>query len=383
MRLLTQEIYVTSNESPASPPLWSPDGSRLYFAFIRGAFRQLGVVTLEGTLRQLTNAPRNVLQFALSSDGRRLVWAAQDACGRESIRIADADGAGERVLVNLTPQIDDFEFGSVEEVRWSSRDGLQIAGIQVLPAGPTPTGGHPLLVCLHGGAAGGIGPSGPGTLLQASPLEWHLWAAQGFAVFVPDYRGSGAFGWQPVQQARDRKELFDRDSEDILSGVEALIARGVAGPGRMVLFGHSYGAVLVQWILGHTDRFRAAIAHEGFSDWHLWYAHASHEDYAWMFHGKPWETPEIWAHNSPLTYAPHIRTPLLFIHGEHGIPVLFSRIMQDILHAQGVETRLLYYRGEGHSVQQRNRASLWNQVADRIKIHLDNPSDLEGDDQAR
>jgi dipeptidyl aminopeptidase/acylaminoacyl peptidase len=147
----------------------------------------------------------------------------------------------------------------VEVFRWA-HDGVPLEG---LLARPPAAGPHPLLVFVHGGPV-----SGPacGEHPDLSP-----WVAAGFAVFVPDFRGSGIGGREPMREAFRRRGLPGRDPEadDVLTGVTALTGRGVADPRALTVLGHSYGGYLVGRIIARDHRFRAATCIETVADLRL------------------------------------------------------------------------------------------------------------------
>jgi dipeptidyl aminopeptidase/acylaminoacyl peptidase len=238
-------------------PIWSPDGSRIYYIAHAGAFSQIFAVSPDGgDAGSLTASAAMHRNVAVSPDGNLLAWFEEAADGRARAVYARADGSDPRTVANLTPQYDRLELGEAKEVRWKSRDGLEIAGILVLPPGAPPGKPLPLVVELHGGPVGGL--SVTGQLICIGPLERQIWAAKGYAVFAPDYRTSGVYGWDQILAGRKNQDFMDRDFDDITSGVDDLVRSGIADPDRMVVGGHSYGGVQTEWIITHSHAFKAA-----------------------------------------------------------------------------------------------------------------------------
>lgn len=367
IRQLTRDIFVNPGVR------WSPDGTRVYFLRKAGAFSQISFVTPSGEVKQLTRAARNPSAISPSPDGRYVAWTTQDAQGKADIRVARSDGQDERVLFDLTPEVKTFALGQAEEVRWKSRDGLEIAGLLIRPVGYEPGRKYPLLVDLHGGPVGGVYLRG--SILMSSPLEWHLWAARGFAVFFPDYRSSAIYGWDQVLTAREKQDANDRDFDDIMSGVDHVIKTGIVDTGRMALIGHSYGAVLTNWIIPRTNRFKVAVSYEGVAEMYLAYGVGTrvggNSIAEWLFKGKPWDVPENYRRNSMVEDVKSIKTPTLFISGDKSIPLYHNEFLYTALKKQGVDARMLVYKDESHVIQRpENQRDLLMRVLDWVESHL-------------
>ncbi len=348
VRRLTADIFVSS------APAWAPDGSSIYFRAKLGAFTQLLAVSLQGQVRQLTNGPRSVSSAAVAPDGRQVTWTTRDALGSSELRISRLDGAEERILEDFSPGLAKFELGEAGEIRWKSRDGLEIAGFLIRPPDFRPGRRYPLLVDLHGGPVGGASLNG--SLLLTSTLEWHMWAARGFLVLAADYRSSGVYGWDRIVEARDRQDANHRDLDDIMSGVDHLIAQGMVDPDRLAVLGHSYGGYMTNWLITQTPRFKAAVSYEGYADnfyaYGTGYTTGGNRVQEWLFKGKPWEVPENYRRSSPSEFVVRIQTPTLFVSGaEGGLPLFHNEFMYTALRQQGIPTRLLVYMDEGHVVR--------------------------------
>jgi len=193
------------------------------------------------------------------------------------------------------------------ERRWMS-DGREIQG-WLLPAGE---GRPPLALEIHGG---------PHTLYGWAPtLEWQILAGAGVSVLAANPRGSEGYG-----EAFNRANLGDWGDgpmADLITGVDQAIADGVADPDRLGVTGGSYGGYLTNWIVGRTDRFRAALTCRSVADMRMLFltGDISNGEWAWTEFGRrPWEDPAYFDSISPITLAPSIRTPLLIQHSERDI----------------------------------------------------------------
>lgn len=359
IRTLTRELFVDS------VPVWSPDSRTLYFIVKKGGFDQIFSVDLAGHSRPLTDGPASCGAPAVSSDGRQLAWVARDLLGHTELRVAGSDGSGARTLVDLAPEVSGLRLSPGREVRWKSRDGLEIAGYLIPPLDPAPGGKPPLLVDLHGGPVGGLGLGG--SILGVSPLEWQMWAARGYLVFVPDYRSSGVYGWKEITGARERQDANEKDFDDILSGVDHVIATENADPDRLALLGHSYGALMTNWIVTHSHRFRVAVSYEGAGVMQLDYGtgHSSggNDAFEWFFKGKPWEAPENYRKQSSSEFVKGVTTPTMFISGAYGKDLFDNEYFYTAWKKQGIDTEFLVYGNEGHSIfQPANQRDLLERV---------------------
>ncbi len=373
IRQWSRNIFVSGS------PLWAPDGGRIYFGCKEGAYPRICAVTRSGVVTRLTGPDRGVGNYAISPDGKTLIFTFDDVNGNVGVATIPADGGRERVLMDLTPPlVRESIRADASTFAWKSPDGLTFHGFVVKPAGFVAGKKYPLLVDLHGGPVGGVRLSG--SIVLKTPLEWHMWAARGFVVFAADYRTGEISGWDALLAARERQDYNERDMDDILSGVDALAAQGFIDTGRLALVGHSNGAYLTNWLITHTHRFRVAVSYEGLADQYIAYGAGmrvgGNAFSEWMFKGKPWEVPNNYRANSPAEFVKGVTTPTLFIANDHGggsgmVNMFHHEFMYSALRKQGVDTQMLVYRGEGHVVQNReNVADLLQRVIAWIDGHL-------------
>lgn len=335
-------------------PEWGSSDQSIFFTGQRGALTQVFSVSATGdrTRRQITRGPRSVANFSLSPNGRFLAWTARDYYGRVEVRTSNIDGSGERVLLNLTPEVDAMALSDVREIHWRSRDGLEITGILIYPLGYRAGTRYPLLVDLHGGPLGGLGIGG--RVMPSSPLEWQMWAAKGYAVLQGDYRASALYGFEHVLAARGRQAVPNRDLDDVMSGVDHLIAMGIADSSRLAILGHSAGGYLTNWILTHSHRFKAGVSYEGYADDYLGYGTGArvggNASSAWTMLGKPWEVRDNYRASSPSEFVKGVTTPTLFVSGSTGIALFHNEFLYTAWKQQGVPTEFVVYGGEGHVI---------------------------------
>jgi dipeptidyl aminopeptidase/acylaminoacyl peptidase len=334
-------------------------------------------LSLDGSERDIGGIPGHA---AISPDATKLAWLEKDLYGNSSLSIASSRRAGStwavgdrRVVWHAPSKLARYARGVRRFVECQSTDGVRPAAILVLPLGYAPGNRYPLLVDVHGGPRGGLDsvpdPYVPGSVLVRSTLEHDLWAAKGYAVLIPDYRASGLYGFDKI--ARDGSD-FERDFEDIMCQVQAVIDQGIADAGRMAVIGNSHGAKQVTWIVTHTDRFKAAIAKEGSGSVNYSVAWGSrgqmHQQITWML-GAPYEHPEKYRRISVMDSVGGVSTPTMFV--EHRgarragdlYPWMFAAWQ-----AQGVRAQLRLYEEERHSLR---RPADWRDVLDASIAWID------------
>jgi dipeptidyl aminopeptidase/acylaminoacyl peptidase len=344
------EIKCLANDYVIRSVCWHPDNRTLYCLGNRGNTTQiLRLDTITGKVQPLTDAPGIHRDLRLSADGKWLVCTYSTPSTLAEVYLLSTDGHERRQLTHVSDRLNPFRLAETELVRWKAPDGLQIEGVLVKPLNYEPGHRYPAIVDLHGGPEGGV-------WLGFHP-EWHWLAAHGYLVFAPDYRASQLYRW--CTPPADGPESY----RDLMAGVDWLVAQGYADPDRLGVRGFSAGAWLTTWTVGHTHRFKAAIV-EGVRchaeiDYGIGWGPGGNAILAGTLGGRPWEVPDVYRRNSPLTYIPHARTPSLILQGERDM-LVEAEMLYTWLHQAGVEVEFVKYLGEGHTIQKReHRADCW------------------------
>lgn len=356
--------------------VWSADSKKIFLtSHGGGSFRRIFSLSTDGDVQLLSPGLRLNQNLAVSPNKRLLAWGTEDQAGRMEIRVAGETGATEKMLLDLTPpERENFLTGETEEVNWKSYDGTINTGILIKPIGYQPGKRYPLLVDVHGGAKPGVDLTGP--VIHNSPLERHFWAARGFMILAPDYRTSGNLGWESVTRFISNRDVFERVQEDIISGVEYLIKRGLVDENRLAVAGISHGGHVTNWIITRSDIFHAAVSYEGQADFYLAYGAGKsiggNTFWEGILGGKPWETPENWRRNSATVFdGKKLKTPTLFVNGTTGVDHFHNQFLYTALQQQGIDTQLLIYGDEGHGIRKpENLRDLQLRVIDWIEEHL-------------
>lgn len=287
-----------------------------------------------------------------SRTGEVIAVQATVDCEPKDVYAGSLDGALRR-LSDTQPALRRVRWGTQERISYRAADGLALDGLLVLPAGRTRQDGpFPLVTLVHGGPYWRFTDS----LGIADPPSSQWLAASGYAVFLPNPRGSLGRGHALAASVAGAVGLAEWT--DILSGIDVLIAEGVADPDRLGIGGWSHGGFMAAWAVGQTDRFKAAFMGAGICDWGLQAAVGELGAQESELSGSSgWDGVGPLQHDrlSPISYAERIKTPVLILHGEEdtNVPLGQSIYFQRALRRFGVEHELVVYPREGHGMVER------------------------------
>jgi dipeptidyl aminopeptidase/acylaminoacyl peptidase len=348
--------------------LWRPDSRALYFVpneatgrggehmFEQPVFR----VDLEGSGKSEIVTEGKVVAFSasLSRDGKRLAFRSVGPRDAGDVVVMDLESGEVKTLTDVNPEIRELDLGALEAVSWKSFDGMEVWGLLLTPPayrtgarapGPVPV---PLVVYVHGGPIGGftygLFPQFMHRPGQVEPYPVEAMASAGIAVLMPMPRGGSGYGLAGFRQIL--RSWGEGDYKDIMAGVDALIARGVADPDRLGVMGASYGGYMTDWIVTQTDRFKAASTGASICDIADVYYLSDAGDFTEEYFGLPWEERDLYAAHSPITYAARVTTPLLIQHGEEDrrVPVTQAKKFYKALQKLGKTVELEIYPRGGH-----------------------------------
>lgn len=248
-----------------------------------------------------------------------------------------------------------IELGSVREMTFAGAGGDEVQMFVVLPPGAAAGGGKPvpLVHLVHGGP---IGTFGDGWLPRWNAQAF---AARGYAVAMVNFHGSSSFG-QPFLESILGAPA-DKPFDDVMKATDLLVAKGLADPARMAAAGGSYGGYLVDWIEGHTDRFRCLVSHAGVYSLTGQWASDATEGRQHSYGGYPWNALAKHDAQSPNRFAASFATPMLVVHGErdYRVPATQGLELYGVLAAKGVPARLVLYPDENHWVLKGRNSLHW------------------------
>jgi dipeptidyl aminopeptidase/acylaminoacyl peptidase len=328
--------------------VWADDSRSLYAHVFEKTASRMYRLAVDGSAATPLPFDGRIVRSGLSHDRARrlLAFNAVTPTVPANITTLDLASGAVKAVTDLNPQVAQWSLGTAEIVRWKSPEGAELEGVLTVTPAAKPGVAPPLMVMPHGG---------PDSVTSDDFSPWVLYfAANGFSVFRPNYRGGLGYGRELY--AANRGRLGAIEMMDIESGVDALIRAGKADPKRLVYGGWSWGGYLTTWTIGHTNRYRAAVVGAGVTDTVLQYATSdiNHGHAAeWEFNGNPWLQPENYARSNPLLSLAKIRTPTLIIHGEadERVPLPNAMVLYRALKDVGTPVRFLTYPDEPHGFQ--------------------------------
>jgi dipeptidyl aminopeptidase/acylaminoacyl peptidase len=235
--------------------------------------------------------------------------------------------------------------GESRKVEWIDDEGRRLEGVLTVPPAAVAEPPYKLVLFPHGG------PHSRSSL--GFNFTAQIFAAHGYAVFEPNFRGSAGYGRKFLDA--DRHDFGGGDMRDIQSGIESLIAQGLVDRKRQFVYGVSYGGYMTCWLVGHTGQFRAAVAQNAVTDLNVMWGLSDIQSWTeWEFGGKPWEVAEAMRTHSPLAYVEKVATPTLILHSrdDRRCPIAMGRMFYQALVARGVPTEMVVYPDEGHGIRQ-------------------------------
>jgi dipeptidyl aminopeptidase/acylaminoacyl peptidase len=334
----------------AGAPQWTADSRRILFTSGRRAFNEIFAFDVAaGTYAQLTT--RRTLQIGSRSRDGQVYAVTQDSpMAPTEIFVTDAGFASFKAVTSTNPQAAAFALGESEVITWKGSDGLEIEGVLLKPVGYQAGRRYPLLTVAHGGPSGAFVNN-----YRVGGLEGgQLWAGDGWAVFYPNPRGSTNYGEKFLRA--NLNDWGGGDFRDIMTGIDALVARGVADPERLAHIGWSYGGYMTAWMITQTPRFKAAMVGAGLTNmWSMYGTNDIPNVLITYFGGIPdAKTLPLYNHRSAMTHVDKVTTPTLILHGSNdervpiGQPMELFRALKD----RGRTVELVFYPREGHGISE-------------------------------
>src|SRR5687768_6569004 len=330
---------------------WSKDGRTIYFnEGIRATNQVLALDVEANTVRQLTDVKAALSVNRDPDSGVLLLNYADGKTPQTLFTLAALDRIGDRSawrqLTDVNPEVRGFALGEQEEVTWRSKDGKMVGGVLVKPVGYQPGRRYPLIVAIHGG------PASADVLSFNGGYGSQVYAGAGYAVLRPNYRGSTNYG--EAHKTGIVGNYFPPGFDDIMSGVDHLIAQRIADGERMGALGWSAGGHWSNWILTHTDRFKAISSGAGTSNWISMYAQSDVQRNRQFYLGDnlPYDDFEAYWNQSPLKYIRNAKTPTMIhvVEGDPRVPSPQSVELHMALKKIGVPTELFMYPGDSHGI---------------------------------
>jgi dipeptidyl aminopeptidase/acylaminoacyl peptidase len=327
---------------------WTADSKHLLAQSMAGTRQALLTIdSTTGAIRKLADFIGSQWDWSFSTNGQTIVYAGQTSESPSDIWVWNKD-AQPLKITDFNPQTKSWRLGKVREVEWkNSKDGLTRRGVLITPPGYKAGNLYPTIVNTHPGDT---------PWWAGFHSKWWAWgqllASNGYVVFLPNTRGVSGEGWRLHAAIGHWGGMA---FQDLLDGVDYLVEQKIADPNRLGIGGWSNGGFMTEYAITRTTRFKAAVAQAGHSDMFSLYGTSDlHAAMRLSNPASPYYNRKSYDDDSPITLIRNCRTPTLLIHGvnDRGVPVgqayEFYRGLKDV----GVETEMVVYPREGHSIQE-------------------------------
>lgn len=332
--------------------LFSPDGSQIFFlACDRGSAHIFSVPVGGGEVEQVTSGKRHVQGLSPRFACGRLAFTSASLLHPANVYLLE-DGAETRLTDWNSDWLSEIELSEPEEFWFKGADDWDVHGWIMKPYGFAAGQKYPLIMQIHGG---------PHTQYGFSFFhEYQMLAGLGYGIVFTNPRGSHGYGQKFVDAVRG--DYGGNDYADLMAGVEHVAALDWVDEERIGVTGGSYGGFMTNWMVGHTQRFKAAVTQRCISNWMSFYGVSDIGYYFTEYEvgGNPWDNVDMMLKHSPITYVKNMKTPLLIIHSEQDMrcPIEQAEQLYVYLKQLGVKTRLVRFNGANHDLSRNGKPAL-------------------------
>jgi acylaminoacyl-peptidase len=336
-------------------PIWRKDGGGLFVKYDDHGDTKVGFVDLNGNIRELAHhlggttlgRPYSSGSFSAAPDGR-IAFTLTRPHHPADVAVTERDGRIHRLLDLNKDLFGHKQLGDIEEFRCKSEfDDREIQGWVVKPPDFDANKKYPLILEIHGGPFANYG--------DRFTAEIQLYAAAGYVVVYINPRGSTGYGYEFGNLIHH--EYPGHDFDDLMSAVDAVIAKGYVDEDNLFVTGGSGGGVLTSWVVGKTDRFRAAVAAKPVINWYSFSLTSDGYPYftKYWFPGFPWDKPQEYLRRSPLSLVGNVKTPTMLLTGEvdYRTPISESEQFYQALRLRQIDTALVRVPGASHGIAAR------------------------------
>jgi dipeptidyl aminopeptidase/acylaminoacyl peptidase len=349
----SRQVLTEPMDISASGWTWSGDGRTIVFHAESRARTNLYAIPAGGGTAKEIHHGGTTAGAEISPDGR-VVFQLHGLTRPPELAVVSLDGSGHRALTHANDELASrIDWGKVEDVTFEGAAGDTVQMFVVYPPRFDARKKYPLVHMVHGGPVGTFG--------DAFSFRWNpqAFAAPGYIVPMVNFHGSSSFGQKWVESILGAHP--DKPFTDVIKATDFLIAKGSVDEKRMAAAGGSYGGFLVNWIEGHTDRFRALVSHAGVYSLLGQSASDAYYGRQHSYGGTPFTNLENIERWSPDRFAKNFNTPMLVLHGERDfrVPVTQGLALYGVLTTKGVPARLVYYPDENHWVLKGQNSKHW------------------------
>jgi dipeptidyl aminopeptidase/acylaminoacyl peptidase len=336
--------------------VWRPDSSALFFTTGDRGRQAIQMISVSGgSIRVAASGDSELDDMQFTRDGKTMVYTQVTGVSPAEIYRAASSGGAPVALTHLNDQmLSGYETSPLEEFWVNAPDGSRVQSFLLKPYGFRSSRKYPVVMLIHGGPQGSWG--------HGWTYRWNaqVFAAAGYVVVEPNPRGSTGFGQKFTDEING--DWGGRAYDDVMAVTDSVASLPYVDPERLTAAGASYGGYMVDWILGHSQRFKALVSHAGVYDLpsefgtteELWFP-------LWEMGGAPWEKPEDYQKWSPSSFVKDFKTPTLVTHGELDFRVPFGQGLQlfTALQMQKVPSKLVVFPDEGHWIGKPQNSLMW------------------------
>lgn len=337
---------------------WAPDSKNIYVVADDRGRELIGVAHIDDEVIDPLIIKTTSSGITLSGDGKRLSFTRSSLTLPSEVFSATINGNSVSDVAQLTNTnaelLSKIELNSAEDFEFTGALKSKIHGFIVKPPNFDSSKKYPMILLIHGGPQS--------AWMDGWSYRWNaqMWAARGYVTVMINPHGSTGYGQAFVEQISG--DWGGAVYEDLMKGTDYVVSQGYVDPSRMGAAGGSYGGYMVNWVMGHTNRFKALVSHAGVYNLTSMYG-ATEELWftEWEFKGNPWDNPEQYVKWSPHLFAKNFKTPTLVVHGEldYRVPVGEGLQLYTALQMKNVPSKLLYYPDEGHWILKPQNSELW------------------------
>lgn len=349
----TWRLKATPNENGGIGNLavlgWTPDGKNILWGEPNKTLSSIYLLSTDGnSIREWSKGAAGLIGGPiLNSTGTHMTFTMQNTDRFPEVYLSPLSSFSPVKVTSVNAALAGKPLPKTELIKWKGADGKEIEGLLTYPIGYQPGQKVPFILNIHGGPAGVFVQSCVAANGGAYPIA--AFAEMGYAVLRPNPRGSSGYG-TAFRQA-NRADWGGKDYIDIMNGVDQVIKMGVADETKMGVMGWSYGGFMSSWVVGHTDRFKAAsigapvvdLSHQNLTDDIEGFLPS-------YFESQPWENWAKYDAHSPLRYVQNVKTPVLLQHCEGDLRVPFSNgvMFYNALRRRNVPVRMLAMPRQAH-----------------------------------
>ncbi len=335
---------------------WSPDSNALFFTVLDRGRQNIEMIPASGgASRIIASGASSLDDMQLSADGKTMIYSGQSGSAPVELYRAASTGGAPVALTHLNDTLlSGYALTPLEDFWVESSDKTRVQSFIVKPPDFQASRKYPVLFLIHGGPEGEWG--------ENWTYRWNaqVFASSGYVVVMPNPRGSFGYGQKFTEDIKD--DWGGKVYDDLMAVTDYVAALPYADSNRMAAAGGSYGGYMIDWMLGHTQRFKAFVSHAGVFDLRSMFG-ATEELWfpLWEFSGTPWDNPDSYAKWSPSYFVKDFHTPTLVVTGEQDFRVPYTQSLQlfTALQLQKVPSKLLEFPDEGHWILKPQNSVLW------------------------